>query len=121
MSDQFYLDSATPEELRAIVAEQKRALEGRRASSDSPFEPPARTDYRDDREWRDSFQRRFNESTRGSRASSSPSDPQATWSVREGDKYVRELLGTRAAAHLARNSSVPAVRAALGKIRWEDV
>jgi hypothetical protein len=80
----------------------------------SPFDAnpgagrPVEEQYANGREWRDSFQKRFNNSTRGSATRHGGGTAQVT--VQEAEKYVAELGAARIASHLARNSSKPAMR-----------
>lgn len=75
-------------------------------------------------EFRQDFSRRYNESTVGSRVATSPNDSQATYSVNEGERYVRSRLGEvglRAMANYGKSDSTRAkVREALDRkgIPW---
>lgn len=122
---------ATPEEIEASAAKIEERLS--KLQTAAPAAEPSAADlygrtgsgggappvHRDETvEFIDGFQKNFNESTRGTRVQTTPAGAEspATWSVRDGEKYVRTLLGARAIEHLARNSSSPAMREAAQRI-----
>ena len=59
------------------------------------------------------YERRFNEGTRGS-AIRRGNDGKI--GIQESEQYVAKVLGARGVDHLARNSAVPAMRVAAGRI-----
>jgi hypothetical protein len=108
-----------PDDLENLTNEQLiervRVLEqGGSQGGPSPFDNnpgagrPVEEQYANGREWRDSFQKRFNNSTRGSATRHGSGTAQIT--VAEAEKFVSELGAARIASHLARNSSKPEMR-----------
>jgi hypothetical protein len=112
------LDNLTDEQLR----ERVRVLEAQGGQgSSNPFEAPGprrqeEREYSSRAEWRQDFERRFNQGTRGPLRYGGGT---AQFTAQEAQSYLNELGAARLASALARNGAKPATREAFAKMRPE--
>jgi hypothetical protein len=108
------LDDLTDDQLK----ERIRTLEASGAqgrNSPWPANPAQRLqevrEFTNDNDRRHDFESRFNSAMQVKPSSTSPAgESRAPISREEAERYVKELGGTKIAAHLARNSSSPGMR-----------